>query len=170
MIKLASENLRVEKVELLKTDGTGLPLPDNVVDLALSVTVLQHNTDPEMFKLYLEEMCRVSRDKVILFERTETIENGDELNIGRSVSTFANIMEKKGFRLINTEYLKIHASYYVCGAIRKIFNPKSRIEREPLTNFSLLLEKLTLPVTSVIDRFWIQKREVTKMEFQKIKP
>lgn len=167
MLQLAAQNLKNSAVELIKTDGTGIPLPDNSIDIVYSVTVLQHNTDFKMFRLYLEEMSRVAREKVILFERTELTEKGDELNIGRPVSTYSEILKNKGFKLVATQYLPIHASYYVCGAIRKIFNPKSRIEGEPLTKLSLFLEKATLPVTRIIDKILILKKEVTKMEFQK---
>ncbi|PSR55669.1 hypothetical protein AHMF7605_20250 [Adhaeribacter arboris] len=169
MLQLAAENLKNYPAELIKTNGTGIPLPDNSIDLVYSVTVLQHNTNYEMFKLYLEEMGRVSRDKVILFERTEITEKGDELNMGRPVSTYATILKNKGFQLVATQYLPIHASYYVCGAIRKVLNPRTRAEGEPLNKLSLLLEDFTLPITRIIDKFWIQKREVTKMEFQKVK-
>ncbi|QNF34653.1 class I SAM-dependent methyltransferase [Adhaeribacter swui] len=168
MLQLAAQNVNNNTVELIKTDGTGIPLPDNAMDIVYSVTVLQHNTDYNMFRLYLEEMGRVAREKVILFERTEATEKGDELNIGRPISTYVEILKNKGFELVATQYLPIHVSYYVCGAIRKLFNPANRIEGEPLSKLSLFLEKATLPITRLMDPFFILKKEVTKMEFQKI--
>ncbi|RDC63333.1 class I SAM-dependent methyltransferase [Adhaeribacter pallidiroseus] len=167
MLQLAAQNLKNFPVELVKTNGSGIPLPDNSIDVVYSVTVLQHNTDFKMFRLYLEEMGRVAREKVILFERTEKVEQGDDLNMGRPVSTYAQILKKQGYQLVTTQYLPIHVSYYVCGTIRKLFNSKNRIEGEPLSKFSLFLEKATLPVTRLLDPFLILKKEVTKMEFQK---
>lgn len=168
MLKLAAVYLQGVNVELVKTDGTGLPLPDNTFDLVYSVTVLQHNTDYQLFKLYLAEMGRVAKDTVILFERTEPTEKGNALNIGRPVSTYAKILKNQGFALVSTHYLKIHASYYVCGAIRQLFNPQNRMEGEPLPKLAIFLENLALPVTRLFDQFLVLKRDVTKMEFQRI--
>src|ERR1700751_17285 len=47
MLAIAAETLKdyAGSVELLKTDGQKLPLPDAAADLTFTVTVLHHNTD-----------------------------------------------------------------------------------------------------------------------------
>src|SRR5262249_35039931 len=52
MLDLAAEALKGYEtiVELHKTDGEHLPLADRAVNLALTVTVLQHNTNTSMFQ------------------------------------------------------------------------------------------------------------------------
>ena len=167
MLQLAAANLKGINVELIKTDGTGLALPDNAFDLVYSVTVLQHQPDYPSFKLYLSEMGRVAQDTIILFERTERTEKGNALNLGRPVSAYAELLAAQGFALVNTQYLKIHASYYVCGAIRRLFHPGSSAEGEPMTKLVLFFEHLALPVTRLFDQMMRLRRDVTKMEFKK---
>ena len=63
MLDLAAETLKGYEmiVELHKTDGEHLPLADRAVNLAFTVTVLQHNTNTSMFQSLLGEICRVTR-------------------------------------------------------------------------------------------------------------
>ena len=67
MLELSREKLPNE-IELIKIDGTSLPFKDKQFDYAFTATVLQHNTDEEMLKKIMAELCRVSGNKVFLFE------------------------------------------------------------------------------------------------------
>lgn len=166
MIVLATENTNNE-VELVKINGTQLPFEDKEFDIVFSATVLQHNSDDEMMRALLAEMCRVSSNEVFLFEKVDSKIVGDDLCYARPVEYYHKLVQEKGFKLDNTRYINIRSSYYVCGAIRKIFNKSSRTEGEPLSTFSIWLQIITLPITKILDRIFTSKKDVTKMGFRR---
>lgn len=131
MVALAKNKVPSD-VEVVKIDGTTLPFADRHFDIAFTATVLQHNTDEAMLKRIVSEVCRVSGHKVYLFERIEDSIAGDDLCLGRPVGYYEKMMNENGFRLTGTSFINIRASYYVCGAIRKSLNPRTRNEGEPL--------------------------------------
>ncbi|MEM6378521.1 MAG: class I SAM-dependent methyltransferase, partial [Bacteroidota bacterium] len=141
MINLATKNLAGKNVELVKTNGTVLPFEDNSFDIVITVTVLQHNTDEEMLRALIKEITRVSKDQVIIFEQTHTSMKGDELCYWRPVPYYQEAFQKNGFSLQETKYSNIYTSYLVCGAIRKLLNPSTREEGEPLNKVSHFLER-----------------------------
>lgn len=51
-----------DNVELLRTDGRALPLPDGAVDFVYSFIVLQHLPSLDVFRDYMAESHRVLRD------------------------------------------------------------------------------------------------------------
>ena len=168
---ISQEMLRIARgriadfVELHKTDGTELPFGDREFDLVFSATVLQHNSDDTMMRELLGEMARVSRAEVILFEQVDQSITGDELMRARPIAYYASIMQEYGYRLADHRMIDIIASYYVSGAIRKVLNPSTRREGEPLTPLSLALQRATLPVTRVLDRFVKAEKDLARMRF-----
>lgn len=168
MIELARKNIPNE-VKVTKIDGTTLPFPDKELDIVFSATVLQHNTDENMLKEIMKEMARVSGDKVVIFERIEKKLKGDDLCMGRPVSYYQQIMKENGFELSNQSFINIRLSYLVCGAIRKLFNPASRQEGEPLNALSVWLQKITLPVTAILDKIFTSQTDLAKLEFKRVR-
>lgn len=168
MINLSREKLSKE-IELVKIDGVTLPFKDQEFDYVFTATVLQHNTDEKMLKQIMAEICRVSKEKVVLFERIENTIKGDELCYGRPVAYYNEICNSHGFKLINTEFINIRVSYYICGIIRKVFSPNTRLEGEPLTKFAVFLQKIKLPFTIQLDKIFKSKKDVAKMEFARVK-
>ena len=132
-----------------------------------SATVLQHNTDEKMLMELMAEMCRVSGDSVILFERIEDEIKGDELCYGRPVGYYSAVCQKQGFKLVETSFINIRSSYYVSGAIRKGLNPKHRVEGEPLNAISVFLQNITLPITKLTDKVFTSRRDVAKLHFRR---
>lgn len=168
MIALAKMNVP-EEVKIFKTNGTQLDFEDQSFDIVFTATVLQHNTDENMLRLLIREICRVSADKVFLFERIEDDIVGDELCLGRPIEYYSKLMRENGFALMSHAFINIRVSYYVCGAIRKLLNPPTRKEGEPLTKISLVLQKLMLPWTRVLDKIFTSDKDIAKLEFQRIK-
>jgi len=72
MIELAQQNLQNEipDIELAVIDGATLPFGDNSMDITCTVTVLEHNKDEETRNNLIKEICRVTRERVLLFEDT----------------------------------------------------------------------------------------------------
>ena len=166
MIEIARAN-NTDFVELVKIDGTSLPFEDNTFDIVFTATVLQHNTDDTMMRKILSELCRVSKDRVYLFEKIDTEIVGDDLCYARPVSYYEELCNSNSLDLVSVEYINIRSSYYVSGAIRKLLNPKSRQEGEPMNGISTLLQNVTLPVTKVLDKVFKSKKDVARLEFVK---
>jgi len=164
MVKLAREKVH-QDVEVIKIDGTTLPFKDKEFDIVFTATVLQHNTDDEMLKKIVAELSRVSKNKVFLFERIENEIKGDELCKGRPVDYYESLMKKGGFRLTGTKFINIRSSYYLSGVIRKVLNRRDRKEGEKLNLISETLQKISLPITSVLDKLIKSKKDVCRMEF-----
>lgn len=160
-----SRNKLPNAIDLVKIDGTTLPFKDKEFDYVFTATVLQHNTDEEMMKKILAEICRVSKEKVILFERIEKKLKGDELCVGRPVAYYENICNNHGFKLIAKKFINIRVSYLVCGIIRKVFSPKSREEGEPLSKFATFLQRIKLPFTIQLDKIFKSKKDIAKLDF-----
>ena len=167
MVQLSKKLLEGKNVEITKIDGVHLPFENNSFDIVFTSTVLQHNTDEEKLKQLMAEIARVSSSDVILFERIEKTIRGHETNLGRPVSYYASLL-KPGFSLIETRFLPIQASFYTCGAIRKIFNSKNRAEGEPISKLSYILENVSLPVTRLLDKVVPSKRDLGMLRFRKI--
>lgn len=160
-----SRNKLPNEIELVKIDGISLPFKDKEFDYVFTATVLQHNTDDQMMKRILAEICRVSNEKVFLFERIEKSIKGDELCLGRPVKYYEEICQNHGFKLIQTQFINIRVSYFVCGIIRKVFSPGTREEGEPLSKFAIFLQRIKLPVTIQLDKIFKSKKDVAKLEF-----
>lgn len=166
MVELAKNKLPRE-ISIQKIDGIKLPFGSDSFDIVFTATVLQHNTDEEMLREIIKEMCRVSLEKIYLFERIERRIKGDELCLGRPISYYSSLMEENGFSLISRKHINIRVSYYVSGGIRKLLNPGTRQEGEPLNKTSIFLQNLTLPFTKSLDRIFKSKKDIAAMEFHK---
>jgi len=167
MIELAKSNLP-ESVNLVKTNGTTLPFADQSFDIVFTATVLQHNTDDGMLVQLIKEICRVSKDRVYIFESIDDPKSGDELCYWRPVAQYENWFKQHGFKLQSKKFINIRTSWMVCGVIRKALNSKSRVEGEPLNGLSLFLENITLPVTSMMDKVFTSKKDIARLEFVRI--
>jgi len=167
MVRLATNKVPSD-VEIIKINGTELPFDDQTFDIVFTATVLQHNTDEVMLKKIINELSRVSKDRVFLFERIEDKIKGDELCYGRPVDYYASIMRKNGFELESKKFINIRTSYYFSGAIRKGLNPSTREEGEPLNALSINLQKLSLPITKRMDKIFRSNKDVGRLEFKRV--
>lgn len=166
MVSLAKNKLP-EEIDIIKINGTKLPFDNHSFDIVFTATVLQHNTDELMLKKIMQEICRVSSEKVYIFERIEQEIKGDDLCLGRPISYYTSIMEENGYLLKSKEHINIRVSYYVSGTIRKLLNPSTRQEGEPLNGMSVGLQKLTLPVTKLLDKVFKSGNDIAKLEFKR---
>jgi ubiquinone/menaquinone biosynthesis C-methylase UbiE len=167
MIALSKSFLAGKNIELIKINGQELPFENNAFDIVFTSTVLQHNTNEQQLIQLVGEICRVSKKEVYLFERIESRIKGHDTNLGRPVNYYAEIFRKNGFDLKRKKSLPIQASYVVSGLIRKVFNSSSRKEGQPLTKISVILENISLPITSVLDKIIPSRRDVTLLLFEK---
>jgi ubiquinone/menaquinone biosynthesis C-methylase UbiE len=168
MLELSNRFLTGKRVRVQKIDGCSLPFDDHYFDLAFTSTVLQHNTDEFQLIELVKNICRVSNSDVVIFERIEQRLKGHETNLGRPIQYYEKLFAENNFKLIKTQFLRIQASYVVCGAIRKIFNGKNRREGEPISVLSSRLETIVLPVTRLFDKILPSRRDLAMLVFKKL--
>jgi len=167
MILIAQNHLS-DKIELEKIDGTSLPFQNQEFNYVFTATVLQHNTNEEMLKKIMAELCRVSKEKVFLFERIESKIKGDDLCYGRPVGYYEGIMNQHSFELQSRSFINIRVSYFISGIIRKTFGKKGRTEGEPYRKSVIILQNITLPITKLLDKIFISKKDIARLEFKRV--
>ena len=169
MLEIAASNFKNPSVQFVKIDGQHLPFEGQTFDLTFTATVLQHNTDDVMLRQIISELCRVSSDKIVIFEKIEPTISGDALCIGRPTTYYAELFGQHGFKLVEVVYINIFISYWICGAIRKLLNSSKRQEGEPLNAPSVFLQNITLLLTKILDKIFKSKRNIGKLVFKRVK-
>lgn len=167
MIGLSKQLLSGKNIQLQKIDGVSLPFATNYFDVSFTSTVLQHIIDETMLEGLVTEMCRVTKSDIYIFERIETKPKGTELCIGRPTNYYETLFSKHHFALVETTFLNIHASYFISGVIRKLFNKHSKREGEPMTMVSRTLQNTMLPLTAALDPLLKRGRELAMLYFRK---
>ncbi|MBK8702021.1 MAG: class I SAM-dependent methyltransferase [Saprospiraceae bacterium] len=164
MVALATKNVS-SSIEIFKSNGTELPFPDKSFDIVFTATVLQHNTDETMLKSLMKEICRVSKEKVVIFEKIDDTVKGDDLCMARPIEYYSEIMKQYGFTLKNSSFINIRVSYYLCGFVRKFLNRKDRKEGEPLNMVSNYLQKIILIFSRPLDKIFKSNKDLAKLEY-----
>jgi ubiquinone/menaquinone biosynthesis C-methylase UbiE len=166
MVELARKNARdLEEVDIVSVDGTTLPFHDRSFDVTFTVTVLQHNHDAMLTKL-LSEICRVTSDRLYLFEDTARTKQERFSCVLRPVSEYKGLCAAYGFELLETEPINLYVSYAASRVLRATFS-RNRKEGEPMTKTHTLLESAVLPITKTFDKLVIQPRGLTKLVFER---
>jgi len=166
MIEIASERLKkYSQVSIVKTDGSTLPFPDQSFDRAITVTVLQHITNNQILEELVKEICRTSKKEIVIFERIESQIKGHESNQGRPVDFYKKMFADNGFALLTVEYLPLQASFYACGAIRKVLQRNKHTEGKLQSGLVYAMQKAILPFTKLADRFIKSERDVAMLYF-----
>lgn len=167
MLKLAEKQKSDKGIHIKKTNGLIIDFPDLYFDLSYTATVLQHNTNEDSLKKLILELCRVTKKEIYIFERIENRIKGHESNLGRPVTYYEKLFSEGGFSLNTIKPIATPVSYYTCGFIRKVFNSKKRKEGEKPTGIAVLLQSITLPVTSFFDRIIPTKRDLIMLHFNR---
>jgi SAM-dependent methyltransferase len=145
------------------TDGD-LPFSPHEFDVTFTVTVLHHNHDAPLVGV-VAEACRVTRERLYLFEDTATTKDVRHSYVLRPVSEYAELCSNHGFQLVESEPLGLYASWLVSGAVRTALNPAGRHEGEPVGRLNWALEERLLPLTRLLDRVVPQRTGLMKMSF-----
>jgi len=169
MLALATKALEGSPVpvELKKTDGLRLPLGDHSVDLAFTVTVLQHNVDPAGLSSVVGELCRVTAERIVIMEDTGkslTVPDGTP-GIARPIEVYRAEFARRGFRLESTRYLNLRYSRRMHEAIRRHLLPSTHKEGEPLGRTVKAALRLSLAITRPLDDRTPDTGDLTQMVF-----
>jgi SAM-dependent methyltransferase len=173
MLEIARRNLApFGSVELHKIDGTALPLADRSVDLSFTVTVLQHDTDAGMFTRIVGELCRVTRERIVLMEDvgpSRTL-GGEGSWVGRHPEVYRDALAAGGFRLeealpLNTGVSRRWFNWVFEGHKRR--RAPTHKEGDPAPWGVKALIGLALPVTLVLDDVIGESENLMKMVFRR---
>jgi SAM-dependent methyltransferase len=166
MLDLAAETLKRYEtiVELHKTDGEHLPLADGAVDLAFTVTVLQHNTDSYMFQSLVGEICRVTKHTVVLMEDTGRGFVGPSFMV-RPVEAYAAECRKHEFQLTDCRYLGLRVSRMAYALVRRLLVSPSHPEGKPFGFLPVAALRVLLSLTRPFDEVIPDKGDLTRMVF-----
>ncbi|MAT56227.1 MAG: hypothetical protein CMN32_17285 [Saprospirales bacterium] len=189
-IEIAQRYLEGIPVDLSVAPVTNLPFPDAAFDIVYVLFELQYLNDEEMEKA-VEEVCRVSRDLVILVEETAPSKNVAPDMIYRPVEDYKAHFDERQFKLRKVSYLDVAFSRVMFGARRtpyhwvrwvlspilylfgypaSVLKPPSYEEAEPPSSKrALWLQKMLLPLTKGLDEILLPSKGITIMRFEKQK-
>jgi ubiquinone/menaquinone biosynthesis C-methylase UbiE len=170
MVRLARRNLG-DRADIRQLDGPTLPLDDREVDVALTVTVLQHNPDETVLAL-LDELTRVAKSTLELIEDTTTFRprSSGPSYIVRDVNHYIAWVTARGFRLVDVQPMNAWASERAWHAVRRLGRLVTRraySEGAPVSGPELAAERLLLSVTRRIDPRLPPLSGKTAMRFQR---
>jgi SAM-dependent methyltransferase len=165
MVDLARAATRgLHGVEIVELREDGLPFPPRSFDIAFTVTVLHHNHDTMLPEL-IAEACRVTGERLYLFEDTAPRKRARYSYVLRPVREYEALCQQHGLRLVESRPLGLYSSWLVSAVLRATLNPLRRAEGEPVGRLHRVLEQMLLPATAALDRVIPQRRGLTKMEF-----
>jgi hypothetical protein len=166
---IAQRNLRsYGNVKLAKVDGTHLPFDSNSVDLSFTATVLQHVTDATMLQALVGDICRLTRDTIIMEDIGDHEQVGGEgTAISRTVEVYQTLFGNHGFQLCHVEFLntKVSRSWYEFAwrLYRRVFG--HRHEGDQINPAGRLLIGLPLTVTRIFDDLRTEEQNLAKLTF-----
>lgn len=169
MLALAGETLAGISVplELKKTDGRQLPVAERTVDLAFTVTVLQHNVDPGMLSQAVAELCRITKGQIAAIEDTGSSQapaEGDTF-IARPIDTYRVEFARHGFRLMRATYLDLRFSRRAHEVLRRWLVGVRHREGQPLGVLYRCLLSAALVITRRLDDARGDSEDLTMMVF-----
>lgn len=111
MIKRARGELR--GISFINADTTKLPLANKQFDTSVAITVLQHITDPDEFQRALNELKRVTKDRIVICDelRQDQPKQVSPFTVLRTVGQFIKGMNewlltsKDTFTCVTDEYV-----------------------------------------------------------------
>ena len=170
MIEIATENLASHSVpaELHKIDGVSLPFADRSIDLSYTVTVLQHNTDGAALKALVREICRVTKGTIVLIEDTgHQGLSGTGSFVARQSDVYKSLLSENDFENTECSYLNTRISYLGWALVSELFLSKNHKEGEPIGVVPQMIVSAILPLSRVLDDFFVEKKGLTKMVFNR---
>lgn len=153
--------------DLRKTDGKTLPIDTRGVDVAFTVTVLQHNVDPGAFGRAVAELCRVTADRIVVMEDVgETRSTPERATfIARPVDVYQTRFAAHGFNLTAVTPLNLYYSRRLHSAICKRLVPSTHREGEPLSTAVKGVLASAVAITRLVDDIRADVGDLTRMVF-----
>lgn len=163
MLRLAAERLGA-RATLHKADGKTIPLPDASVDLAYTVTVLQHNVETAHMHAMVAELARVSRGPVVLMEDLAAETMTWRSWIVRRLDEYQTAAAAAGLHLESATPLRTRLSRAGHWRLQRLFTMPEEGARRPWL-FRVLSSGWVAVARHLDDR--VEDHELTKMVFSR---
>ncbi|MCF8247992.1 MAG: class I SAM-dependent methyltransferase [Saprospiraceae bacterium] len=188
MVAYAQEYLKEEKVDVQVANVFHLPFPERAFDLVVVMVEFQHVLNNKEMERLVYEVCRVSRQWVILVEETAPEETLKDHLICRTIERYKDEMKKKHFHLRKVDILDIAATSYVYTSrrnpwhwVRWVFSPllyllgfpssvmkmPTEEEKIPDSELAMKLQAWTLPFATSLDSVFRKVEGTTVMRFER---
>jgi hypothetical protein len=133
--------------------------------VTFTVTVLQHNDDPDLLDNLVAEIARVTRTWVFLFEDTAREAKIKPGYARRPVEFYARRLGPLGFRLEEQEMLGVNVSEAASRLARKVL-PHTH-EGAPVSRLVKISERLAMLGTRPLDRVLQADHGLCRMTFRR---
>jgi len=170
MRDIACRNLNRYKniIELHKINGCSLPFLDQSIDTTFSVTVLQHNTDGKMLRSLVGEMCRVTKDEVVIMEDVGDSERpcNDGSWIDRPVDFYKAMFSEFGYQMTSVDFLRLRITGWWYNKVyeriyKRVFNNSPK-EGEPLPRSISMAIRIPMFLTRRLDNYFGNRGEASE--------
>jgi SAM-dependent methyltransferase len=171
MCDLAAKNLRgLDNIKLAKIDGTHLPFEDQSIETSFTVTVLQHVTDGKMLLALIKDICRVTKDTIVIMEDIGSHQelSGEGSTVNRTVDIYKRAFGEDGFELQDVQYLntKVSRRWYEFSwrVYRRLFGRKHH-EGEQINTVGKLLIGIPMMGARFLDELFVERSNLAKLTF-----
>jgi SAM-dependent methyltransferase len=167
MIGLARERLNSSglDMDLQVVDGRALPYADRSFDLVFTVTVLQHNSDDDVWCSLIAEICRITRHTVVLYEDVAPRDCGWATYRKRPVNQYVDQLKKNGFKLLDAHFLYLYWTERCTNRLHRIVYGTEPKEGATDGRFFSLFVSALLPILLCVDWFMRKKDGLVRMTF-----
>ncbi|MBI5917619.1 MAG: class I SAM-dependent methyltransferase [Bacteroidetes bacterium] len=188
MVGFARQYLEGVKADVMTANIFRLPFPEKSFDLVVVMSEFQHVLEEKQVERLMYEVCRVSRQWVVLVEDTAPQEKKEPGYVRRTIEKYKQEMKKKRFFLRQFDFLDVAATRYVYTSrsnpwhwVRWVFSPLLYLlgfpgsvmkmptgsEELPASDAAMQLQKWTLPFATSLDGIFRTVEGTTVMRFER---
>ncbi len=154
LLNLARANLSsVDNIEFIQTSGEDIPVPPGTsIDLLFTVTVLQHITDPEMYRRVTAAMMDAKPATILIIE--DTRRPARQLTphyILRSPSDYISSFDGDKYSLVMTQFASLTWAARLFGLINRLFGLYKQAEGCQLPKAAFTMTRFLSPLAARLD-------------------
>jgi SAM-dependent methyltransferase len=170
MIAIAKANVTNNSIlncQFYEIDGVNIHLPEKSIDIGLTVTVLQHNSNDDRLQKLITCFSNIVKEKIYVFEDTAICERGSLDYKIRTIEYYTSSFEANGFEVVKIENINMYVTLKVFSFLNKFFGLYSQPEGASSAWPLMLSQYICLPVTMLLDKFVKRKEGLTMIIFKR---
>lgn len=173
LLNIAKKRLKNnDKFEFYLIDGKNLPFKNYEVHNSFTVTVLQHISEKNNLEKLVSEMCRVTKNKILIFEDVSTKTNSifSEDYVVRNPSIYYKMFEKFGFKLKSADCINLSYTLKILGALNSLFLYK-KMEGSQSSRIEDFISRKLLKISAKLDNLRFLNKNfngLSVFEFERI--
>jgi SAM-dependent methyltransferase len=163
MVELSTRRNPAATVQQI--DGRYLPFADASIDVAYTSTVLQHNVEWAGCSALLNEISRVTKERIVLIEDVgHEGHDGTDTWVGRRMNVYVDALARLGWSLTSSRFLNLAVSRRAHYKSRRLW-PAGHSEGQPVGWKASAFLNLALVFTRFADRFRPGETGLAQMVF-----